>query len=139
MRQIDIADLRRWIEARFDAASGPGGQNVNKVSTRATLLFDFQDCPLFSDAERDRIARRCASRLAADGRLRVVAQQQRTQVGNRALAESRLVELLVEALRRPKTRRPTRPTAGSKRRRLAEKKRRGEIKKNRRVGPTPGE
>ena len=136
MRRFEIVDLAAWIEVRFDCASGPGGQNVNKVSTRATLLFDFGHCSLLSDPERARITRRCATRLARDGRLRVTAQQARTQATNRALAETRLLTLLEAALHVPKTRHPTRPTLGARRRRLAAKKRRGELKRQRGSGPS---
>jgi ribosome-associated protein len=133
-RKLDFADFRPWCEVRFDPASGPGGQNVNKVATRATIVFDFQRCSLLSDVQRGRIARRCAKRLTHDGRLRVVAQQQRTQAGNRELAQARLVELVTQALHVPKRRRRTRPTAASRRRRLESKRRRGEIKRRRAAG-----
>jgi len=121
---------------RFGPSSGPGGQNVNKVSTRATLLFDFRACTCLSEVEQQRIAARCRTRLSADGRLRIVAQRERTQMGNRAVAEERLLEVLVEALHVEKPRRPTRPTAGSKRRRITEKRRQGEKKRQR--GRRPG-
>ena len=136
MRVLEIADLASWIEARFDPASGPGGQNVNKVSTRATLVFDFRACQVLSDSERERIAHRCATRLTRDGRLRVVSQQQRTQAGNRALAEKRLLGLLSQALHVHRKRRPTRPTAASQRRRVDAKKRRGDIKRRRQSRPS---
>lgn len=130
-RRFEISDLAAWIEARFDPASGPGGQNVNKVSTRATLLFDFRRCPRLSVAERERVAQRCATRLARDGRLRVVSQRERSQAANRALAEARLLELLVQAVHVPKQRHSTLPTLGSQRRRLEAKKRRGQAKQRR--------
>jgi ribosome-associated protein len=136
-RRFETTDLAAWIEARFDPASGPGGQNVNKVSTRATLLFDFRACPLLTTAERERVAQRCATRLARDGRLRVVSQQDRSQAANRALAEARLLELLESAVHVPKARHATRPTLGSRRRRLEAKKRRGEVKQ-RRAGRSGG-
>ena len=130
-RQLALGELAAWIEARFDPASGPGGQNVNKVSTRATLLFDFRACPLLTAAQRERVAQQYATRLARDGRLRVVAQQDRSQSANRALAEARLLALLAEATHVPKARRATQPTWGSQRRRLEAKKRRGELKRKR--------
>jgi ribosome-associated protein len=129
--QFAFSELAAWCEVRFDPGQGPGGQNVNKVSTRATILLDFWTCPLFSELQRGRMAQRWAKRLTHDGRLRVVAQQHRTQAGNRALAQLRLVELVSEALRVPKRRRPTRPTAGAQRRRLESKRRRGEVKRGR--------
>lgn len=133
-RSFDFADLAPWCEVRFDPARGPGGQNVNKLSTRATVLLDFGNCTLLSDADRERIITRCASRLTRDGRLRVVSQRERTQAANRALAEARLLELLAAALYVPRTRRPTRPTASSQRRRLQAKRLRGRTKRIRRGG-----
>lgn len=129
---MEITDLSPWIELRFDPASGPGGQHVNKVSTRATLLLDFQHCPFFSVAQRARIAERLATRRAHDGRLRVVAQSERSQSRNVAIAEERLLELLTRALHVPKVRRPTRPTASARRRRVQAKRRHGEVKAGRR-------
>lgn len=129
--RFTIEELAEWIEMRFDPASGPGGQNVNKVSTRATLLFDFANCDRLTEHQRMRIARRLESRLARDGRLRIVSQEERSQSGNRAAAEARLLDLLAETLHVQKTRRPTRPTAGSQRRRVDAKRRRGAIKQMR--------
>ena len=134
-RPFNTAAMTPWIEVRFGPSAGPGGQNVNKVSTRATLLFDFAECPLLTKTERERIHARLATRLARDGRLRVVAQRERTQSRNRALAEQRLVELLTEALHVPKPRRPTRPTPGSRRRRLQSKRQRGQVKRLRQRPP----
>lgn len=130
-KRFETGDLAAWIEVRFDPASGPGGQNVNKVSTRAALLFDFRRCTLLADAERKRVAARYAARLTRDGRLRVVSQRERSQVANRVAAEGRLLELLVEALRVPRKRRATQPTRGAQRRRLEAKKRRGRTKQQR--------
>lgn len=126
------ADLAPWIEERFDRGGGPGGQHVNKVSTRVTLLFDFAACPLLSDEEKARIARRLHSRLAADGRLRLVIAEERSQLANREAGAERLIVILTEALHVPRSRRPTRPTAGARRRRLADKRKRSETKQRRR-------
>ncbi len=128
---MDIDALRPWIELRAGPASGPGGQHVNKVATRVTLLFDFQNCPALAPAQRARVATRLATRLSSDGRLRVVAQRERSQVANRRLAEERLLELLAEALRRRKPRIATRPTRASKRRRVSDKRQRGQRKRER--------
>lgn len=135
MRQRQIAELREWIDVRFDRAGGPGGQHVNKTSTRVTVLFDFHACPLLSDSERTRLRRRCANRLTRDGRLRVVAGDERSQAANRAAAEHRLLRILSQALHVPRKRRATQPTAASRRRRLEAKKRRGQLKRSRQTRP----
>ena len=128
-RQFDSATLKPWVDAQFDRSSGPGGQHVNKVNTRVTLFFDLDNCPLLSDDERRRIRARLAGRLSSDGRVRVVSQRHRSQTANRDAAEHRLAELLTEALAVPKRRRPTRPTAASRHRRLTAKRQRGETKR----------
>ncbi len=133
--RLEIAHLQPWLEVRFARSSGPGGQNVNKLNTRVTLLFDFQLCDLLTDAQKQRIQHRLATRRSRDGRLRVVSQQTRTQVANRAAAERRLVELLREALKVRKPRRATRPTPAARERRLAAKRRRSELKRLRTSGP----
>jgi len=136
---LDIEQLRPWIEWRFDRAGGPGGQHVNKVATRATLLFDFESCPALTARQRVAIRERLATRLSRDGRLRIVARQQRSQVVNRLLAEQRLIELLNTALRGRLARRPTQPTAAARERRLRAKRLRGQIKRLRQKRPAPEE
>jgi ribosome-associated protein len=135
-QRFDISELTPWIEIRFGPAAGPGGQNVNKVSTRATLLFDFAACPLLTAPQKTRLRQRLATRLSREGRLRIVSQRERFQVRNRAAAEQRLLELLTEALHVPARRRPTRPTAASRARRLTAKRQRGQIKRLRQRRPT---
>ena len=121
------------IGISFVRASGPGGQNVNKLSTAAQLRFDTSRITLADDA-RARLNRLAGQRMTKDGVIVIHAQRFRTQERNRADAIDRLLELLREALIRPILRRPTKPTLGSKKRRLEGKKRRSDVKAKRGSG-----
>ena len=118
------------VEISFVRASGPGGQNVNKLSTAAQLRFDTRRITLPADAEA-RLNRLAGQRMTKDGVIVIHAQRFRTQERNRADAIDRLLELLREAITRPVPRRPTRPTLASKKRRLEGKKRRSDVKAKR--------
>ena len=126
---IDENDL----DISFVRASGPGGQNVNKLSTAAQLRFDTR-CISLSTDEQARLAKLAGQRLTKDGVIVIHAQRFRTQERNRTDAVDRLVELLRQAMTPPVPRRPTKPTFGSKQRRLEGKKRRSDIKAKRRPG-----
>ncbi|WP_341705553.1 alternative ribosome rescue aminoacyl-tRNA hydrolase ArfB [Ferrovibrio sp.] len=123
----------REIAFSFIRASGPGGQNVNKVATAVQLRFDVRRSPALPDAVRMRLETLAGSRLTREGVLVLTAQQHRSQERNRQDALDRLLALIRQAAAVPKTRRPTRPTLGSKKRRLEAKGQRSATKSLRRV------
>jgi ribosome-associated protein len=116
------------IVERFVRASGPGGQKVNKTSSAVELRFDVRASPTLPEEVRYRLERLAGSRLTLDGVIVIQAERHRTQEMNRADARQRLLDLIVEATKRPKPRRPTKPTYSSKLKRLEGKTRRSGIK-----------
>ena len=131
--KIDIDE--RDLNEQFVRASGPGGQNVNKVSTAVQLRFDVRHSASLPPDVRHRLERLAGSRLTRDGVLVLTAQSERSQKRNREEALARLVALVRDAARPPVPRKATKPTRASKRRRLDNKKRHGTLKSLRRSRP----
>lgn len=120
------------LRERFSRSSGPGGQSVNTTDSRVELSFDIAKSPSLPERERNRALSRLASRLA-DGVLTVAAETERSQLMNRDAARARLAALLKDAIAPPPPPRvPTKPTRGARERRLADKRRRGQVKRDRR-------
>jgi ribosome-associated protein len=130
-----LAIPRSELVYRASRSGGPGGQHVNTSSTRVELLWDVARSRAVDDAQRARLAERLAPRLDAEGNIRVVASDRRSQQQNRAAAEERLAELVRRALAVPKPRKATKPSRAAKERRLAEKRHRAERKQERRRRP----
>jgi ribosome-associated protein len=123
------------IEESFVRASGPGGQNVNKVSSAVQLRFDLSGSRSLPQGVRERLARLAGHRLTRDGVIVIIAQRYRTQERNRQDALDRLVALIRRAAEPPTPRRPTKPSRAAKERRLRAKSRRATVKQQRRTAP----
>ena len=123
---MDVDSIHSEIAFRFSRSSGPGGQHAQKSSTRVEALFDVEESSGLTAAERRRVVEKLGPVV------RSIAQDERSQLRNRELATDRIVEQLRQAVKVQRKRRPTKPTAASKERRLDEKKRRGQTKRLRR-------
>ena len=123
----------RDLEERFVRGSGPGGQNVNKVASAVELRFDIRASSLPPDVKA-RLMAMAGRRVTDEGVLVIDSREHRTQAQNREAARARLIALVKHAARRPKARKPTKPHAGARERRLESKKRRGTVKAARRQG-----
>ena len=130
-----IALDEREIEERFVRASGPGGQNVNKVSSAVQLRFDARHSPSLPNEVAVRLMRLAGKRVTKEGVIVIIAQQHRTQERNREDARERLVDLIRQAAVRPKPRRPTKVPKAQRKERLESKKHRSGIKSLRRARP----
>jgi ribosome-associated protein len=121
----------RELSFKSVRASGPGGQNVNKVASKVELRFDFEHSAVLDDETKARLRRSAAGRFDADGRLVVMSQVTRDRQRNLDDARAKLAALVQNACRRPKSRRPTVPSRGAKRKRVEQKRRQGLVKRQR--------
>lgn len=123
------------LQLKFSRSGGPGGQNVNTRDTRVEVIFDVTGSPSLGPRQRERALRNLDGKLDGEGRLHVIASEERSQAQNRELAVGRLRNLMTDALRPdPAPRRATKPSKGSQERRLAAKKARGQLKRLRSTG-----
>jgi len=119
------------LRFKYARSGGPGGQNVNKLSTKVWVFYNLNDSECLTEQQKKRIAKKLATRIDKSGNIRVVCQRHRSQAANKQAAVLRLEELLTEAIKKAKFRKKTKPTAASKERRLKAKKINSQIKNQR--------
>ena len=131
MELMDREQIRKELVVKFSRSGGPGGQHVNKVSTKVIVSLHIDTSEGLSSKEKNRIWEKLARKISKDGFLTVHAEDSRSQAKNRDIAEEKLFSLLAEALRKPKPRKKTKPSRASKEKRLQKKKALSEKKKGR--------
>lgn len=128
---MDADLVCKELLVKFTRSGGKGGQHVNKVSTKVELYFHLENSQAFTPEEKERLRERLGKKISAEGFIKVTCEETRSQQKNKEIAEKKLVAMLGKALIKEKPRKPAKITAAMKRKRLEEKKKRSELKKNR--------
>ncbi|WP_170134467.1 alternative ribosome rescue aminoacyl-tRNA hydrolase ArfB [Echinicola strongylocentroti] len=130
--QISRLDFSNEVTFKTAKSGGPGGQNVNKVNTKVQLVFDVRSSQILTEEEKDKVLEQLGTKLNADGHIQVVVQESRSQLQNKTLALQKFGQLISKVFVRKKKRKPTKPTKSAVKKRLDNKKRKGEKKQWRR-------